>query len=520
MPSTVVIATPITCITPTGSSTPVASPTPSLNAPNLLDTGLVTKLWEFKSPGGEAYYASPIGPINVRIPGPITKKAIIINGWDWFTRAIDLVTGAELWNRPAGLNRYGRASAADIDNDGLVEIVTPCHDGFLYFYEDDSVVIGTLGNVYKRKGSGTITARTSTTITDSSKSWVADTFIRDNVTLTGNATLTIPSIAYVGKIQATPGGNTLTISPAFTTLPAVNAAYTITPAYTSDNVFMHAPVLTQEGGVWYGYQTGFDNLVFKFNATTRAIVWECATRENIEPYVLLVDINNDGVKEVACVSIDGKTRVLNSVTGTQIWASNTGQCDAFINAADTEANGTINIIVSSRDNRVYILRGSDGFKLYQTTDMGAWDYGDTDSSSTPFLLPGETTPRIFVGGDGGTVWCHDKNLNTKWNRLHAPQAINSSPIFHDVTGSGIVNVIIGDMRGTMSVYDAKTGDEIGRLYHKGGIEGVPLYCDLGNGKMGMVVTTTDGFVVAYQFNQGGAATTTYLPGNARWRGYT
>jgi outer membrane protein assembly factor BamB len=522
MPATpVVISTPIACISPTGSIPVASALAPSINAPNLLKTSLVTKLWEFKMLGGEPVYSSPIGPVNVRIPGPITKKAVIVNSWDWWSYALDAVTGAQLWRRAAGLNRYGRSSAADIDGDGLVEILSPSHDGNIYFYEDDSVVIGTFGNVYARKGSGTITARTATTLTDSAKNWVADTFIRDNTVLTGNANLSVPSVAYTGKIQATPGGDTLTISPAFTTLPAVGAAYTITPAFASDIVFMHAPVLTQEAGVWYAYGTGFDNMVYKINANTRAVIWERATRENIEPYPLLADINNDGVKEVLVVSIDGFTRCLNSATGAVIWQTNTGQCDAFLNAADVNNDGLLEVIVSSRDNRVYILNGQTGALLDQSTDCGAYDYGDIDSSATPILLPGETTPRIFVGGDGGTVWCLDKNCNTEWNRFVAPQAINSSPLFHDVNGDGVAEGIIADMRGTLYVFDLYEGDILGQIYHKGGIEGSPLYADIdGDGKMEMVVTTTDGYVIAYRFNNGAEFTTTYLPGNAKYRGFT
>lgn len=494
-------------------------PAGQVASPDLAAVGMIAKLWTFNTPGGEACYSSPIGPINIRPGGGNPALPVVVFvAWDWYCYALKVSDGTQVYRKAAGNTCYGRCQAADVDGDGLPEIFFPSHDGKIWSIEDDFTSRWQFNNLYAREASGTCTARTATTFSDTTKNWATNSFMRSTTVTTNNATVNFPSVSYTGKVQAC-SGNTITVSPAFTTQPAVGAAYTITPAYASDNVFMHAGTLTKEGATWFLYVTGFDNMLVKLNANTGAIVWKYATLENIEPYPLLADVNVDGALEIIISSLDGTVRCFKT-DGTLLWSSTSpGQVDAFLTAADMNANGNLEVLVSGRDNRVHMLNGQTGVELARTADTGAWDYGDIDSSPVPILTA--SGPRAFVGGDAGTAWCLDAQMNTVWNNFVVPNTINSSPIFHDVDNDGLPEMIIGDMRGTIWFIRVATGEVMGRLYVKGGIEGVPLYADIdGDGKMEMVVTTTDGYIIAYRFLNGAPFTTAYLPGNARWRGYT
>jgi hypothetical protein len=508
----------------------------SANVQSLVDLGYVTKVWEQQLAGKEAIYSSPIGPVTTYLgTGGISNQgpAIMHVGWDWYLYARSVTTGAVLWRRAMDGTCYGRPQSAIISglSGGYTTHFAPCHAGYIRSFESDGVPIATFQNVYTREGTGTATARTTTTLTDSTKSWAANAFIRSTTNSAINAVIRFTSgpNAPVGSpdangfytsdraIISSPGGNTLTVASAWATTPNVGDPYVIVPRYSSDKVFMHAGTLVNESGTYYLYCTGFDNHLYKLNASTLSVVWKYATLENMEPYPLVFG------GYVYCVSIDGNLRKF-STSGTLQWTTATGQCDAFLNAVDV--SGTTYIYVSSRDNRVYRVVASSGAIDYQSTDTADNIFGDIDSSALPITLPGVTSSgganiRVLTGGDSGGAWSFRSNLETAWQQQSSNVAINSSPIAHNVTGAtNGMAFLIGDMRGTLFCYDAFTGAPIGRLYHKGGIEGWPLYADIdGDGKMELVVTTIDGWITCWRFTNGGATTLPGYPSNTRWAGH-
>jgi len=495
---------------------------------SLVDKGLVEKVWEYKNPGGEPIYSSPVGPVRVYAgDGDITNQtdAVLIVGWDWYLRALDVNSGMELWSRALDSNCYGRVQAADVNGDGYNEIFAPCHAGFIRSFESDGVPRWTFYNIYDRMGSGWATGGSEWSLIDTGKNWPENAFMRsfDNYGINAYVRFLNGANAFVPGTEDERGiaptdrfisqnneGNTLWVSEAWPNPVAAGDQYVIIPRYPSDRIFMHAGTLVNDGGVWYLYVTGFDNSITKLNANTGAVVWTRFTQENIEPYPLVWN-------GVYAVSIDGRTRRLDAATGNLYWECETGQCDAFINAMSDWPN---KLYVSSRDNRVYKVDGAGGNREHQSTDTSAWDYGDIDSSALPVSMPmGDL--RVVVGGDSGTVYCFDQFLETQWAQPAAPTAINSSPVVHNVEGkSNELAVLIGDMRGTIHCYDMRTGKSIGKLYHKGGIEGWPYYGDIdGDGNVELIVTTTDGYVVCWRFLKGTLFNhSDTVPGRSRWAG--
>lgn len=489
---------------------------------SLVERGLMTKLWSYRMAGKEPVYSSPVGPVTL-YSGGTPYQCVLFSSWDWYVYALKVSDGTLLWRYATGATCYGRCQAGDVNGDGQNEVFAPSHDGNIYSLNSSGTTLRwAFQNLYSREGSGTATTGTnSTTLKDSGKSWAASAFLRAAGAGFG-ASVRFTSGAASGlsrEILSRPDAQTCTTA-AFSPAPAAGDTYVIDPKYVSDRYFMHAGTLVNESGTYFLYVTSSDNHCYKINADSGALVWKYATLENIEPYPLVGDIDNDGVRECVIVSIDGKVRALNASTGALKWEQAApGPCDAFLNAANLDADATLEVIVSSRNGRVYRLSGTDGAVEEQTTNTYGLTYGDIDSSATPILLPGETDPSIVVGGDSGGVWCFDKELATRWQRDLVPHALNSSPVFHDVLGNGDIAVLIGDMRGTLHCYEVASGTYIGNLYVKGGIEGTPLYADIdGDGRPELVITTTEGYVEAYRFTNGAVVSSSYLPGSTRWAG--
>ena len=488
---------------------------------SLVAQGYAQKLWSYRMAGTEPVYSSPIGPITV-LNGATPTAAVVFSSWDWYVYALKVADGSLIWRKALSAPLYGRCQAADASGAGSVQIFAPGQGAITAIPANGGASTWTFTDLYTREGSGTTTAATATTVTDGTKTWAANAFLRvEGVGYGASLRFTSgPAAGQSREITVSPGGSTLTVASAYAPAPTLGGGdtYVIDKKYSSDNTFQHAGTLVNESGTYYLYAAGFDNHAYKINASTGALVWKFATLENIEPYPLVITVAGN----LRCIvgSIDGKVYSLNASTGAQVWSAATGAVDAFLWAGDTDGDGDLEVIVSGRNGRVMILDAAAGTIQYQSTAAQSWSFPEINCASVPVLLAGETTPRIVTGGDAGTAWCFNNNAETKWQRPVAPYTINSSAVIHDVRGDGNLCMLIGDMRGTLHCLEIATGNYLGAIYLKGGIEGVPLYADIdGDGRAELVITTTDGYVEAYRLLFGSVNATTYKPGATMWAGY-
>lgn len=483
-------------------------------APSLEALGLLRPLWTHLAPGGKPIYSSPIGPVMARANGE-RHRAVVLCGWDGHVSALRADTGQALWRARAGGPCYGRCQAADVDGDGAVEIFAPGHDGLIRCLSDDGTLRWTFASLYGREASGQTSRAGPRSLTDDSKAWAANAFLR--VQGRGHGALlritSGPGAGQAREVVGNPGGSTLTVAEPWDVLPVAGDTYRVEPRWPSDRYYQHAGTLVHEPGGWFLYAGGFDNQLCKIDARSGALVWQYAALENIEPYPLVLAA--DGGVRVYSACVDGRTRCLDGATGALIWEADTGPTDAFIAAADVNGDGRIELLVSSRDNRAYILDAHRGRVLGISEDIGA----DIDCAAMPVHMPGQGSHRIVTGCDAGKLWCIDGSGRTVWRQPLSTRPINSSAVVHDVLGRGSPAVLIGDMEGSLHCVDVATGGVIGSLRLAGGIEGVPWYGDLdGDGHAELVVTTTAGEVRAWRFAHGGVWLAPWYPGRGQFEG--
>lgn len=449
-------------------------------------------VWEYVNQTGQAIYSTPI--ITTFSNG---KKVLIYQGWDWYLYVHDLATGELLWRYAFGGNNYGRPQAEDVNGDGKIEIFGASHEGVIYCLDENGNRLWFIQNLYDREGNGTATFGTSNTLVDTSKSWATNSFIRSSEISGENASIQITDGKGSGQTLEIKyaSGNTITTFENWTTVPDSTSKYKIIPKKQSDIHYQHAGQLSKEYGVWYLYVTGFDGQCVKIDASTGDIVWKFSSLENIEPFPIITDINNDGILECIFASVDTNIYCLRATDGTKMWSTSTGEGnDSFLSYGDIDNDGVTEIIVNSRSNRCYILNGKTGTIEHKSTDVG----GDIDTQPILADINGDGLNEIVFGCDSGYVYCLDNKANTLW-RFNQGVTMNASVNVLDINHDGKQEILSPDMNGTISILDGN-GVEIGQIHTKGSIEGTPIVGDLdGDGKIEMVITSIDGYVKMIRF---------------------
>jgi outer membrane protein assembly factor BamB len=451
------------------------------------DHGLVmSTLWDWNTPGGEPNYSTAV---------MVPKKGgggqwVVFQTWDWYLYVLDYANGAVRWRYPFAGPNYDRSEAGDINGDGEPEFIGASHDGTARCIDSTGALIWLWNNVYTREGTGTVTSATASSITDSTKNWVPNTFNYRGTPGQG-AQLQITSGTGSGQsseIIATTA-TTLTIAGTFSPIPNATSHYTIVPKYDSDPYYQHTGTLV---GTRL-YLTGFDGQIVCLNATTGAMIWRYQTGESIEPFPLVMDVDSDGQLECCSGSIDGYFYCLNATTGALKWRTNcsggntgaAGGLDAFPVAADIDSDGTIEVLVSARCGNVFILNGRTGVIKHTTQYLG----GEVNTRPAIFA-----DGRFVVGNLTGNVWCFntDGTLHWKYQLVASTNGIRSSPAVTNFGSLGGEVVVSCTMNGTIGAFN-EAGTLIGLYQVPDSIEGTPLVGDLdGDGNVEMLISTLGG----------------------------
>ncbi|MGG1916061.1 BppU family phage baseplate upper protein [Priestia megaterium] len=431
-------------------------------------------LWKVQTAGKEAVYSTPI--VTTLSTG---VKVVVYTSWDWFVYCRNAETGELLWRYATAAPCYGRCQAEDVDGDGKVEIIAASHDGYVYCFDEQGNRKWTFANAYIRDGIGTVTSSTVTSITDTTKQWVTNEFIRGAQGI--NASVEITSGTMQGqKFEIKEAvGNTITFFASTGTTIPVGSTYKVNNRYESDPYYQHAGTLNKENNKWFLYVTGFDGQIAKLDASNGSLIWKYSTLESIEPFPYIIDINNDGVEEVLVNALDKHTYCLNSQTGEVIWKTQFEDSnDSFIEVHDIDGDGILEVLISSRDNRVHVLNGLDGTIKASTRDTG----GDIDCR--PLAL-GNT---FYCGSDSANIFAYDTEGEVVWG-YKTTDSTNTSMVLGILNGSNLL--IQGDQSGALHILTPE-GKVVKVLYLRGGIEGTP-FIENNNDHILLYVPTIEGW---------------------------
>jgi len=426
-------------------------------------------LWKVKNTG------EPIYSSIVEVTLSTGVKALIYSSWDWYIYCRNADTGELIWRYATNAPCYGRCQAQDINEDGKIEVIGSSHDGKIYCLSENGTLLWLFKNLYDREGTGTISSAGSYYLSDATKNWNTNSFIRGSQGL--NASVSIISGTGSGQTLEISGveSNKLWFYNNWTTMPDSTSTYKIVPKYESDIYYQHAGTLSLESGVYYLYVTGFDGQLVKLKASDGTLIYKFGIKEGIEPYSWIGDINNDGSLEVIISCLDKHVYCLKASDGSLVWNTTLSEPnDAFIN---------VNSEIASRDNRVYVLNGSTGIVENYTRDVGG------DSDCRPFTYP--SLSGFVCGSDTGYICKYDNDCECEWF-YKAMDSTNTSMI--SATLNDDLILIQGDQAGGLYFLDTN-GKVIKQMCLKGGIEGTPCieeYTDY----FVLYVTTIEGWVYA------------------------
>jgi hypothetical protein len=501
---------------PTGATGATGAQGPSY--PNTVSTGLgaitATLEWSYQLPANGQTYSTPILTTDQGV------SAIAFQGYDWYFYVLNSTTGSLLWRKAFNGPNYGRAQAqilsgttttffgASHGEDATGPVATQgANGGAIWSMNYLGANNWQMLNSFGREGTGTATSGTTTSLTDTTKTWAVGEFMSPRLEGVGTgAILNITGGTGSGETceVASVLAHKLTCVAAMTTAPASGSTYAVTPRYTSDEYFQHAGTLNLESGTWYLYSTGFDGEATKINASTGAVVWKYEVNENMEAPPLIAGVSGGSVADVLIESVNGYVYDLNSSTGALIWSvlpeqvSSTVALDGYIRAADVENNGGMQVILGCRSSHVFILNGTNGATIAETSGNYGDTYAGVDNGAAIYNANGSGYLDFAYADHAGFIYDNDQTGATIW-RAFVGVTINSSIIYGDVFNTGGTELAVLDMAGAVTIMNPLTGAVYGSFNVRGGGEGTMLLASvLGDGQNELVITTLDGYVLCYK----------------------
>jgi outer membrane protein assembly factor BamB len=216
-----------------------------------------------------------------------------------------------------------------------------------------------------------------------------------------------------------------------------------------------------------------------------SLLWRHKTKGYNMGGMAAVDIRKNGGMDAIVPSEDGSVYALAGDDGTILWKRPLGDTGgrSIPTVVDLNSDGVLDVAVLSKSGVLWLLDGLKG-------DVLGTAEGGPGAAGRPSAVLSPTGELLIICpmGTAGVValdWTHRVN---KWQvRTKAP--VVASPIVCDLEGDGQKEVIVTTAWGEMEVLDLQTGEWIwGFRVGDGGIEADPAVADLdGDGVLDIVV---------------------------------
>jgi hypothetical protein len=202
------------------------------------------------------------------------------------------------------------------------------------------------------------------------------------------------------------------------------------------------------------------------SGTDKTVIWTYDPGISVYSCGVLPDINSDGINEAIAVlwTMGGSAiRLLNGATGVEIWASTDvpdyGMMVDILE--DVTGDGSHEIIVSSWDNSVIVLDGSEGYLIWQT-EVGTVNGGDVWTARAIEDLNGDGRQDVIAGSFDYHVYAMDGDSGEVFWSYNTGNRVFSVYPVGDLNGDGWPEVAAGtqDTSSTKVVYVLEGDAEI------------------------------------------------------------
>lgn len=175
---------------------------------------------------------------------------------------------------------------------------------------------------------------------------------------------------------------------------------------------------------------------------------------DITPSPAIGDINNDGINDIVLPTKDGKVYALDGISGKTLWQPQPIGQTLFSSPAlvDMNKDKALDIVVGSNDSRLYIINGLDGKFAFESDILG----GNLTTSPVVYDLNKDGVLDVVINSEEGTVhFIYSPIINPQIFSVKIPGEIKSSPAVLSSSGE-IPKVVIANSEGKVYLLDGQT----------------------------------------------------------------
>ncbi|VEP17661.1 conserved hypothetical protein [Hyella patelloides LEGE 07179] len=267
-------------------------------------------------------------------------------------------------------------------------------------------------------------------------------------------------------------------------------------------------IVASENGTVYALDGKNGNLIWNFQNQMEQAEgkYEYLSSQAFMSSPAVVDINNDGFRDVLIGGRNAIFYALDGKTGSVIWQYHTGS-GIHSSAMAAHIDRNLRIILAESYSDIHLLDAKG--QLQAKYELSAPSGGIQGLFSSPIYTP---NGNIAIG----SAWWDSQDdgfwlipINTQNNELTSPlftgeNRVSATPLVADILGQKEPQIIIV-LENNKLMVSSESGDLIATMAKEAQVEATPLIADIDNdGKNELLIAANDGYLYCYETNGGGS----------------